>query len=136
MFCFILSVFQKDLTPVRFALQGFPLFFYLIALCGVLAFTMLIVSRLVQIQRPTPLKMLPYESGMPVFGDARINFDIKFYLYALLFILFDIETIFLFPWALSLDKVGLLGLVEVVIFVGILFAGLVYAWRKDALRWE
>ncbi len=105
-------------------------------LCGVLAFTMLIVSRLVQIQRPTPLKMLPYESGMLPYGDARINFDIKFYLYALLFILFDIETIFLFPWALSLEKVGLLGLIEVLIFVAILFAGLVYAWRKDALRWE
>jgi NADH-quinone oxidoreductase subunit A len=73
---------------------------------------------------------------MKPYGEARIRFDVKFYLYALLFILFDIETIFLFPWAVAYEKVGLFALVEMLIFVFILALGIVYAWRKGALRWQ
>jgi NADH:ubiquinone oxidoreductase subunit 3 (subunit A) len=91
---------------------------------------------LVQIKHPTAYKHETYESGMKPYGEARIRFDVKFYLYALLFILFDIETIFLFPWAVAYEKVGVFALVEMLIFVGILALGIVYAWRKGALRWQ
>lgn len=121
---------------MRFVLNGFPLLFFLILFNTALGFLFMVISRVVQVQRPTALKQTTYESGMAPFGDARINFDIKFYLYALLFILFDIETIFLFPWAVSIDQTGLLGFIEVTIFIAILFAGLAYAWRKGALQWE
>lgn len=91
------------------------------------------------------MKETPYESGMTPFGDSRIQFDVKFYLYALLFILFDIETIFLFPWALSFGDLacdgpqhcmGAFPIVEMFVFIGILLLGLIYAWRRDALKWQ
>jgi NADH-quinone oxidoreductase subunit A len=73
---------------------------------------------------------------MLAYGDAKIRFDVKFYLYALLFILFDIETVFLYPWAMAFGQLGVLALVEMVLFIAILGLGLVYAWRKGALRWQ
>jgi NADH:ubiquinone oxidoreductase subunit 3 (subunit A) len=99
-------------------------------------FLLFAISQLVQIKHPTAYKHETYESGMKPYGEARIRFDVKFYLYALLFILFDIETIFLFPWAVAYEKVGVFALVEMLIFVGILALGIVYAWRKGALRWQ
>ena len=73
---------------------------------------------------------------MKPFGDSRIQFDVKYYLFALLFLIFDIEAVFLFPWAVSFDKLGLFALVEAFIFIGILILGLAYAWKKDALKWQ
>ena len=73
---------------------------------------------------------------MLTYGDAKIRFDVKFYLYALLFILFDIETVFLYPWAMVFDQLGLFALVEMLLFIAILGLGLIYAWRKGALRWQ
>ena len=73
---------------------------------------------------------------MLTYGDAKIRFDVKFYLYALLFILFDIETVFLYPWAMAFGQLGVFALVEMVLFIAILGLGLVYAWRKGALRWQ
>ena len=118
------------------ALTGYPVLFVVLFLCGAFPFLLLLVSQLVQIKSPSAMKYAPYESGVEPFGDARIRFDVKFYLYALLFILFDIETIFLFPWAVASDNLGLFALVEVMLFVSILVLGLVYAWRKGALRWQ
>lgn len=96
----------------------------------------LIVSFIVQPKAPGKLKENTYECGMVPFGDARTQFDIKYYLYALMFLLFDIETVFLFPWAVSYNKLGLFALVEALIFIAILFLGLIYAWKKDALKWQ
>jgi NADH:ubiquinone oxidoreductase subunit 3 (subunit A) len=94
------------------------------------------VSQVVQSRNPSPFKHTTYESGMKPVGDARLRFDVKFYLFALLFILFDIETMFLFPWAVTFDQLGLVALVEMILFVGVLTLGLVYAWRKGFLKWQ
>lgn len=116
--------------------QGFGVLLILF-LCSILfALSTIIASWVVSPKAPTPLKNTPYESGMNPIGEALIRFDVKFYLYSLLFILFDIEAIFLFPWAVSFDKLGFLGFLEMFIFIVILFLGLVYAWRKKALEWQ
>lgn len=92
--------------------------------------------------RPSALKNQPYECGMKPLQEAHVQFDIRYYLYALLFILFDIEIIFIIPWALATDQVGkalgapLFGPIEITIFLGILVVGLAYAWKKGALEWE
>ena len=96
----------------------------------------LIASWLVQPKAPNKVKNETYECGMKLFGDSRIQFDIKYYMYALLFIIFDIEAVFLFPWAVAYNKLGLFALVEALIFILILVVGLVYAWKKDALKWQ
>ncbi len=116
--------------------QGFGLLLILFICSFLFAFSTIIASWIVSAKAPTPLKHTPYESGMVPFGEARIRFDVKFYLYALLFILFDIEAIFLFPWAVSMVNLGWLGLLEMFIFVVILFLGLIYAWRRKALEWQ
>ncbi len=77
-----------------------------------------------------------YESGVPPIGHARVRFSIKFYVVAVLFILFDIEIVFLFPWAATFSRLGLVGLVEMLVFVAILVLGLAYAWVKGALEWQ
>lgn len=117
-------------------LTGFPLLFVILLGCALFPFLLLGIAQCVQIKSPSPLKYSAYESGMKPYGDAKIRYDVKYYLYALLFILFDIETVFLYPWALALDKLGLFALVEMLLFMLILGLGLVYAWRKGALRWQ
>jgi NADH-quinone oxidoreductase subunit A len=87
-------------------------------------------------RKPNPAKGQPYESGMVPIGDARLRFSIKFYVVALLFILFDVETVFLYPWAVLFRRLRLFGLVEAVVFLAILFVGYFYAWRKGALEWD
>jgi NADH-quinone oxidoreductase subunit A len=86
--------------------------------------------------RPNPSKMAPYESGMWPVGSARERVPIRYYLIAMLFILFDIETVFLFPWAVVYRKLGLFGLWEMLIFIGVLGVGLIYAWKRGALEWQ
>lgn len=116
--------------------QGFGTLFILFVCSILFALTTIIASWVVSAKAPTALKNTPYESGMTPFGEARIKFDVKFYLYSLLFILFDIEAIFLIPWAVSYVQLGLLGLLEMFIFIVILFIGLIYAWRRKALEWQ
>ena len=86
--------------------------------------------------RPDPAKNSPYECGFEAFGDARMKFDVRYYLVAILFILFDLEIAFLFPWAISLKDIGALGFWSVMVFLGILVVGFVYEWKKGALDWE
>ena len=86
--------------------------------------------------RPDAAKNSPYECGFEAFEDARMKFDVRYYLVAILFILFDLELTFLFPWAVSLQAVGVTGFVAVVIFLTILVVGFAYEWRKGALNWE
>ena len=97
---------------------------------------MLAASQLLSPQRPTPLKSEPYESGMPPLGDTHERFSVRFYMVAMLFIIFDIETVFMIPWAVAFRQLGLFGLVEMFVFVVILLVGYVYAWKRGALDWE
>jgi NADH-quinone oxidoreductase subunit A len=97
----------------------------------------LLVSSLLRPRRPTPAKLMPYESGIkPQRLPGGERFSVKFYVVAMLFIIFDIETIFLFPWAVGFRRLGLFGLVEMAIFIGLVFVAYVYVWRSGGLDWE
>ncbi len=95
-----------------------------------------VFSRLIGQKKPSAVKLAPYECGMPLIGTARERFDIKFYIIAMLFIVFDIEVAFLYPWAVMFKKLGVFGFVEMGVFVFILLVGYVYVWKKGALEWE
>ena len=86
--------------------------------------------------RPDEAKLSPYECGFGAFEDARINFDVRYYLVAILFIIFDLEIAFLFPWAIVMDKMGWFGFSAMMVFLGILVIGFIYEWKKGALEWE
>ncbi|HEX6980502.1 MAG TPA: NADH-quinone oxidoreductase subunit A [Alphaproteobacteria bacterium] len=87
-------------------------------------------------QRPDSEKLSAYECGFEAFGDARRRFDVRFYLVAILFIIFDLEVAFLFPWAVTLGDIGMFGFWSMVVFLGVLTIGFIYEWRKGALEWE
>jgi NADH-quinone oxidoreductase subunit A len=112
-----------------------PVAIFLI-LGAVFAAGMLIVGWFVRPKRPYPEKLITYESGITPFMDAHQKFSIRYYLIAMLFLIFDIEAVFLYPWAVAYNKIGLYGLVEMVIFIAILLVGYFYAWKKGALEWE
>lgn len=97
---------------------------------------MIVFSHLLSPSRPTTVKGQPYESGMPSLGDTRDRFSVKFYLIAMLFIVFDIETVFMIPWGVAFKQLGLFGLVEMVVFILILLVGYIYAWKRGALEWS
>jgi NADH-quinone oxidoreductase subunit A len=96
---------------------------------------MLGLSRLIQPRHPTPQKFIAYESGVDPVGGGWSQSQIRYYVFALLFVMFDVEAVFIFPWAVRLDVLGTFGLVEMVVFIVILALGLAYAWRKGVLRW-
>ena len=108
--------------------------FLLIAL--VASFAFIFVNFLFSPKNPDPEKLSAYECGFEPFSDSRMEFDVRFYLVAILFIIFDLEIAFLFPWAISLGKIGLLGFISMMIFLVILTVGFVYEWKKGALDWE
>jgi NADH-quinone oxidoreductase subunit A len=109
----------------------------LAALALVFAVASLWVSSLLRPHRPTPAKLSPYECGIePERVPKGERFSVKFYVVAMLFIIFDIETIFLFPWAVGFRQLGLFGLVEMAIFIGLVFVAYVYVWRRGGLDWE
>lgn len=87
-------------------------------------------------RRPDSEKLSPYECGFEAFEDSRMKFDVRYYLVAILFIIFDLEIAFLFPWAVALDSIGLAGFVAMGIFIGILVIGFIYEWKRGALEWE
>jgi NADH-quinone oxidoreductase subunit A len=97
---------------------------------------MVVASHFLGPIRPTPAKRSAYESGMVPLGNARERFSVKFYMVAILFIVFDLETVFLIPWAVAFRSLGVFGFVEMLIFIGVLLVGLVYVWKKGALQWE
>ncbi len=96
----------------------------------------LLATFLLARQRPDTEKLSPYECGFEPFEDARGRFDVRFYLVAILFIIFDLEVAFLFPWAVSLGNIGLFGFWSMMVFLGVLTIGFVYEWKKGALEWE
>jgi NADH-quinone oxidoreductase subunit A len=95
----------------------------------------IIFGALVRIKRPYKDKLTPYESGIPPVGEPRERFSVKFYIIAMLFVIFDVEAVFLYPWAIVYDKIGLYALIEMMLFIIILLVGYLYAWRKDAFKW-
>jgi NADH-quinone oxidoreductase subunit A len=117
-------------------IQGYGILGVFILFSIAFACVALIISWIVQPKAPGKLKERTYECGMKPIGDSRIQFDVKYYLYALLFLIFDIEAVFLFPWAVSYNELGLFALIEALIFIAILLLGLVYAWKKGALKWQ
>jgi len=96
----------------------------------------IVLGKLVSPNRPDAEKNSPYECGFEAFEDARMKFDVRYYLVAILFILFDLEIAFLFPWAVVLKEIGLFGFLAMMVFLGILVVGFVYEWMKGALEWE
>lgn len=113
----------------------FPILVF-IGLAGVIAVAMILPPLVVAPHKPDPEKLSTYECGFEPFGDARQRFDVRFYLVAILFIIFDLEVAFLFPWAVSLAKIGWFGFLSMMGFLGVLTVGFVYEWRKGALDWE
>lgn len=101
-----------------------------------MALAMLLASFIIARQKPDPEKLSAYECGFEAFDDARSQFDVRFYLVAILFIIFDLEVAFLFPWAVALGDIGLFGFWSMLLFLGILTVGFIYEWRKGALEWE
>ncbi|TVQ34651.1 MAG: NADH-quinone oxidoreductase subunit A [Geminicoccaceae bacterium] len=113
----------------------FPILIFLgiaIGLACIIMISTLIVAR----QHPDSAKLSAYECGFEAFEDARGRFDVRFYLVAILFIIFDLEIAFLFPWAVSLGEIGLYGWLSMMLFLGILTVGFIYEWKKGALEWE
>lgn len=95
----------------------------------------LVLSRLLRPHHPESGKLATYECGKAPLGDARVRFKIRYYIFALVFLVFDVEVLFLYPWAVTLNDLGVVALVEAAIFLALLFAGLLYAWRKKVLEW-
>jgi NADH-quinone oxidoreductase subunit A len=107
-----------------------------LGLSGSFVFLPMLVSRLTGTHQPNADKLAEYECGFPAFEDSRSQFDVRFYLIAILFIVFDLEAAFLFPWAVSLKETGWTGWAAMIVFLAELALGLAYAWKKGALEWE
>ncbi len=111
-----------------------PIFLFILVAIGFALFT-LIVAGLVHPRRFNRVKLQPYECGIEPATDARDRYSVRYYLVAMLFVIFDVETVFMFPWAVIMDELALFGLIEMLVFLFILVVGYVYAWRKGALDW-
>ncbi len=122
----LLSQYLTDYFPV--------VLFILIA--AAFAIVTLVLSYVVQPRVTSAEKSSPYECGSEPISDARIPFPVRYYIIAMLFVIFDVEIMFLYPWAVAFDKIGLFGLVEMVIFIALFLTGYVYAWKKGALEWD
>ena len=112
-----------------------PTLLFLIVATGI-GIALLVIGNVLGPKRPTAEKLSPYESGFNAFEDARMRFDVRYYLIAIQFLIFDLEIIFIVPWATVFRELGVLGLIEMGIFAGMLLLGFVYVWKKGALEWE
>jgi NADH-quinone oxidoreductase subunit A len=115
--------------------QYFPILVFLV-IAGGISVAMVAASLVLARQNPNSEKLSPYECGFEPFEDARIRFDVRYYLVAILFIIFDLEVAFLFPWAVSLGDIGVFGFWSMVVFLAVLTVGFIYEWKKGALEWE
>ena len=107
-----------------------------IGVAAVIGLALLVVAFLVAYKEPNPEKLSAYECGFNALDDARMKFDVRFYLVAILFIIFDLEVAFLFPWAVSLGDIGMFGFWSMVVFLAVLTIGFIYEWKKGALEWD
>tara|TARA_Y100001970_G_scaffold256245_1_gene333792 strand:+ start:106 stop:474 length:369 start_codon:yes stop_codon:yes gene_type:complete len=120
---------------IEFLKEYFPILLFLFIALG-LSLAFIVLNFLLSPNNPDPEKLSAYECGFEPFDDSRMEFDVRFYLVAILFIIFDLEIAFLFPWAISLGKIGFLGFISMMIFLFILTVGFIYEWKKGALDWE
>lgn len=123
------------MAPNEFLLEYLPILVF-IGIAAVVAAIACLLPLVVAKQKPDPEKLSAYECGFDAFDDARHKFDVRFYLVAILFIIFDLEIAFLFPWAVTLGEIGLFGFWSMMVFLGILTVGFIYEWKKGALDWE
>lgn len=119
-----------------FILSGYTGFVTLLIISILIPILALTSSKLIRPKQNNPIQRTTYESGMEPMGEAWIQFNIRYYMFALLFLLFDVETIFLYPWSITFYEIGIQAFVEILIFIVILLIGLIYAWRKGALEWS
>jgi len=122
-------------AEVRVLTEYFPVLLFL-SVAAVIGVALLVLGNLFGPKKPAAEKAAPYECGFEAFEDARMKFDVRYYLIAILFIIFDLEIAFVIPWAVVFDSLGLFGLIEMGVFVGLLVLGFVYVWKKGALEWE
>ncbi|MEN9215537.1 MAG: NAD(P)H-quinone oxidoreductase subunit 3 [Gloeomargarita sp. DG02_4_bins_56] len=119
-----------------FELRGYDYLLVFLLVCSVVPIAALSLSALLRAKGTGPERRTSYESGMEPQGEAWVQFNIRYYMFALVFVVFDVETVFLYPWAVAFHQLGLLAFVEALIFIAILVIALVYAWRKGALEWS
>ena len=117
-------------------LQGYLPILIFIGVALIMGSVIVLAGRLLGPHRPDKAKLSPYECGFEAFEDARMKFDVRYYLVAILFIIFDLEIAFLFPWAVALNEIGMFGFLSMMVFLGILVVGFIYEWKKGALEWE
>ena len=119
----------------KLLLEYLPILIF-IGLAAVLGGALIVVPLVIAPSKPDPEKLSAYECGFPAFGDARMKFDVRFYLVSILFIIFDLEVAFLFPWAVAFKDVGAFGFWSMMVFLAVLTIGFIYEWRKGALEWD
>ncbi|MGB3533832.1 MAG: photosynthetic/respiratory NAD(P)H-quinone oxidoreductase subunit C [Microcoleaceae cyanobacterium] len=119
-----------------FVLSGYEYFLGFLIICSLVPILALVASKVVRPKNRAGFRRTTYESGCEPIGGAWIQFNIRYYMFALVFVIFDVETVFLYPWAVAFHKLGLLAFVEALVFISILVVALVYAWRKGALEWS
>ena len=123
------------MISLDFLKEYFSIIVFLVIALG-LSFGFILLNYILSPKKPDPEKLSAYECGFDPFEDSRMEFDIRFYLVAILFIIFDLEIAFLFPWAITLGKIGFMGFMSMMIFLSILTIGFIYEWKKGALDWE
>jgi NADH-quinone oxidoreductase subunit A len=116
-------------------LEYLPLVVFM-GVAGVIGLALMVAPMLIAVRNPDPEKVSAYECGFNAFDDARMKFDVRFYLVSILFIIFDLEVAFLFPWAVAFKDVGTFGFWSMMLFLGVLTVGFIYEWRKGALEWD
>ena len=139
-----LSAYECGFEPFEDSRMEFDVRFYLVAILFIifliialgLSCAFVVINFILSPKKPDPEKLSAYECGFEPFEDSRMEFDVRFYLVAILFIIFDLEIAFLFPWAISLGQIGLFGFISMMIFLFILTIGFIYEWKKGALDWE
>jgi NADH-quinone oxidoreductase subunit A len=127
---------RRQVPPMTDVLQDYLPLVVFIGVALVIALVLMIAPFLVAYKQPDPEKLSAYECGFNAFDDARMKFDVRFYLVAILFIIFDLEVTFLFPWAVAFGQLGLFGFWSMMVFLAVLTIGFIYEWRKGALEWD
>jgi NADH-quinone oxidoreductase subunit A len=117
-------------------LNNYMIVFIFLLLGILLPVVALTAGRFLRPHAPSAAKQTTYESGIEPFHEARVQFNVRYYIFALMFVIFDVETVFLYPWAVAYDQLGLFALIEMILFVFMLLIGLIYAWKKKVLKWN
>jgi len=126
----------REMEGLHVYQNSYIVVFVFLTLGILLPIVALTLGRFLRPYKPSAAKKITYESGIEPSGDARVQFNVRYYIFALMFVIFDVETVFLYPWAVAYDKLGIFALIEMLIFVAMLLLGLIYAWKKKVLEWN